>query len=233
MNHKFIAAKCFFAKPYNPYFLYKNIWKEKTTCLLHTPREIDKTMLALSIADEIASKGRDVLYINATDSLGGLRSDRENLYIFNPEFESIDDKRDYADLVFEALEEAVRSTSIRTFVIDSISRIAALSFGRNASPTYIMKRIVALQVKCKLSILALADESTKNSLRSLIALSESNMCINFNEDQKAQYAKKQAANVFQVPTRARGPVVTGDCIRQLCKGVKSDLPPFPVCRPEM
>ncbi|MDE5554140.1 MAG: DNA repair protein RadA [Muribaculaceae bacterium] len=233
MNRKFISAKCFFSKPYNPHFLYKNIWKEKTTCLLHSPREIDKTMLALSIADEIASKGRDVLYVNATDSLGGLSSNRENLYIFNPEFESIDDKRDYADLVLEAIEEAVRNTSIRTFVIDSISRIAALSFGRNATPTYIMKRIVALQVKCKLSVLALADDTTKNAVKSLIALSESNMCISLNDEQKAQYAEAQETNVFKVPTRGQVPVVTDDCIRQMCKGVKSDLPPMPVCRPQM
>lgn len=232
MNRKFISAKSFFSKPYNPNFLYKNIWKEKTTCLLHTPREIDKTMLALTIADEVARKGRDVLYINANDSLGGLSSDCEKLYIFNPEFESIDDKRDYADLVFEAIEDAVRGTSIRTFVIDSISRIAALSFGRNSSPTYVMKRIVALQVKCKLSILALADETTKNALRSLIALSESNMCINLDEEQKAKCAQQEAANVFKVPTRVRIPVVKDDCISQMCKGVKSDLPPLPVCRPQ-
>lgn len=170
MNYEFVSAKRFFSEIKTPVYLFKDIWKEGTTALVHSPRIVNKTSFALPIANEIASKGREVLYINAEQNLANYNTDSDNLYVFTPEFESIDDKTDYADLVFQAIEHAVRTTSIRTFVIDSVSRIAALSFGRNASQSYIMKRLVALQVKCKLSLLVLADETTKSSTNALIAL---------------------------------------------------------------
>lgn len=178
MNTQFITAKRFFNEVKKTVYLYKNLWKECTTALLHAPREVDKTTAALNIASDVARRGNDVLYINAEDNLGNQNIDSENLYIFTPEFESIDDKSDYADLVFEAIEHAVRTTAIRTFVIDSVSRIAALSFGRNASPAYIMKRLVALQVKCKLSILVVANDSTKSTNNALLSLAASEIALN-------------------------------------------------------
>lgn len=186
MDHKFLSAKRFFSEIKKTVYLYKNLWKEGTTALLHAPREIDKTETALSIANEIATAGREVLYVNAEGRLDGYGSDADNLYVFTPEFESIDDNSDYADLVFEAIEQAVRTTSIRTFVIDSVSRIAALSFGRNASAAYVMKRLVALQVKCKLSILVVANDSTKSANTALLTLASSEITINDGCEEKSE-----------------------------------------------
>ena len=177
MNYDFITAKKLFNEPDKSVSLYRNLWKEGSTALLHAPRELDKTGLALSIADEIAAKGRDVLYVNAEGRLNNRKAESDNLFVYNPEFESIDDKTDYADLIFNAIEHAVRTTSIRTFVIDSVSRIAALSFGRNGSVSYIMKRLVALQVKCRLSLLVIADDSTKSVNNSLLALAASEITL--------------------------------------------------------
>ncbi len=185
MDHKFLSAKRFFSEVKKAVYLYKNIWKESTTALLHAPREVAKTTTALAIASDIANKGREVLYINAEERLTNCSGSADNLYIFTPEFESIDDNRDYAELVFEAIEQAVRTTSIRTFVVDSVSRIAALSFGRNASAAYIMKRLVALQVKCKLSILVVANDSTKSANNALLTLAASEITLSENsEDSK-------------------------------------------------
>ncbi len=122
-----------------------------------------------------------MLYVNAGERLGrlaGSDAGHENICMFTPEFESIDDTSDYADLVFEAIEQAVRTTSIRTFVIDSVSRIAALSFGRNASVAYLMKRLVALQVKGRLSVLVVADDATKSVNNALAALAASEIAVN-------------------------------------------------------
>ncbi|MDE5555929.1 MAG: hypothetical protein K2J10_12215 [Muribaculaceae bacterium] len=182
MTYNFVPSKRFFSDIKTSVYLFKDIWKEGTTALVHSPRAVNKTSFALPIADEIASKGRDVLYINAEQNLANYNTNSDNLYIFTPEFESIDDKTDYADLVFQAIEHAVRTTSIRTFVIDSVSRIAALSFGRNASQSYIMKRLVALQVKCKLSLLVLADETTKSSTNALIALAATEFGLQPSEE---------------------------------------------------
>ena len=185
MEHKFISSKNFFSSVKKAVSLYKNIWRECTTALIHGPRTADKSEKALDIALDVARSGREVLYVNAEDRLGRNcrhSESHENLYVFTPEYESIDDTADYADLVFEALEQAVRTTSIRTFVIDSVSRIAALSFGRNASVAYIMKRLVALQVKCKLSMLVVADDSTKTVNNALLALAATEIIISENSE---------------------------------------------------
>lgn len=173
MDHKFISSTKFFSEVTKTVYLYGKVWREATTALIHGPRAVDKSAGALDIALNIARGGREVLYVNAGDRLGrlaGSDAGHENLYMFTPEFESIDDTSDYADLVFEAIEQAVRTTSIRTFVIDSVSRIAALSFGRNASVAYLMKRLVALQVKGRLSVLVVADDATKSVNNALAAL---------------------------------------------------------------
>ena len=114
-----------------------------------------------------------MIYITTQPTLNGCNSDAEKLHFYTPEFESVDDKRDYADLIFDAIEHAVRTTSIRTFIVDSVTRIAALSFGRNASAAYVMKRFVAMQVKFKLSLLVLADDNSRSTTRALVALADS------------------------------------------------------------
>ena len=188
MDHKFISSTKFFSEVTKTVYLYGKVWREATTALIHGPRAVDKSAGALDIALNIARGGREVLYVNAGDRLGrlaGSDAGHENLYMFTPEFESIDDTSDYADLVFEAIEQAVRTTSIRTFVIDSVSRIAALSFGRNASVAYLMKRLVALQVKGRLSVLVVADDATK-SVNNALAASE----IAVNEPERSDISDK-------------------------------------------
>ena len=180
MDHKFISSTKFFSEVTKTVYLYGKVWREATTALIHGPRALDKSAGALDIALNIARGGREVLYVNAGDRLGrlaGSDAGHENLYMFTPEFESIDDTSDYADLVFEAIEQAVRTTSIRTFVIDSVSRIAALSFGRNASVAYLMKRLVALQVKGRLSVLVVADDATKSVNNALAALAAAEIAV--------------------------------------------------------
>ena len=180
MDHKFISSTKFFSEVTKTVYLYGKVWREATTALIHGPRAVDKSAGALDFALDIARGGREVLYVNAGDRLGrlaGSDAGHENLYMFTPEFESIDDTSDYADLVFEAIEQAVRTTSIRTFVIDSVSRIAALSFGRNASVAYLMKRLVALQVKGRLSVLVVADDATKSVNNALAALAAAEIAV--------------------------------------------------------
>lgn len=180
MEHLFIASKTFFSSVSEAVSLYRNIWKEDTTALIRAPRDTDKTAVALGIAAELAASGRPVLYVNAEENLdrfAAVTAGTDNLFIFTPRYESPDDTTDYADLVFEAIEQAVAATPIRTFVIDSVSRIAALSFGRNASPAYVMKRLVAMQVRCRLSLLVVADDSTKTVNNALSALAASEIPV--------------------------------------------------------
>ena len=177
MNNRFINAKQFISEVRKAVYLFKNLWRENTTALLHAPRQVDKTAVALDIAAGIADSGREVLYVNterhAEEHTELISRSSERLFIFTPQYESSEDKTDYADLVISGIEEAVSTTGIRTFVIDSVTRIAALSFGRNASPSYVMKRLVALQVRCRLSLLVIAHDTTRSTDRSLLNLADS------------------------------------------------------------
>ncbi|MDE6369729.1 MAG: hypothetical protein K2K94_10890, partial [Muribaculaceae bacterium] len=58
-----------------------------------------------------------------------------------------------------------------------VTRIAALSFGRNASVAYVMKRLVALQVRCKLSLLVISHDTTKTTDRALLNLSDTEITL--------------------------------------------------------
>lgn len=191
MEKRFTSAVNFLSELKESTFLYKNIWRENTTSLLHSPRETDKTSLAVDIAVSVSATGRKVLYVDTQSSLSThveqLKVASDNLLVYIPSYDDPSDETDYADLVIAGIEEAVATAGIRTFVIDSVSRIAALSFGRNASPAYIMKRLVALQVRCRLSLLVLAHDSTRAVDRALLNLADSEIVVT-DEDTESQTA---------------------------------------------
>lgn len=217
MKNQLISAVGFVETIKNTVFLFKRLWKENTTLLLHAPQSVDKTATALDI---IGSVDRNVVYINTSnsldnhvESLGSL----DNMSVYTPRYESPDDMTDYADLVIKGIEEIIESTDIRTFVVDSVSRIAALSFGRNASPAYVMKRLVALQIRHKISLLVIAHDSTKSSDRALLALADSELSPVVTEttgaDQSvvADEVKQERSADFPpviAPSEIRKPVVS-------------------------
>lgn len=186
MFNKFTSAISFMKNASKSIFLYKNIWKENTTALLHAPRSVDKSAQAIDIAVGLSSAGRKVLYVDTQSSLSDhveqLKNATDNLSIFIPAYDSPDDKTDYADLVISGIEEAISTTDIRVFIVDSLTRIAALSFGRNASPAYIMKRLVALQVRTGVSILVISHDSTRSTDRALTNLADSEIVAVENTD---------------------------------------------------
>lgn len=206
MAHKFLTASEYFKSIAKTVCLYKNTWKERSTVLLHSPREIDKTAMAIDIASGVAATRREVVYVaceqRIDDFADRLKDAPEHLSICVPAYESADDDRDYADLVISTIEEIISSTSIRTFVIDSVTRIAALSFGRNASVAYVMKRLVALQVRCKLSLLVLSHDSTKATDRALLNLADSEMTIEV-EEEAADASVDKKSNHFNASAIAK------------------------------
>ena len=195
MKNIFLSSKQLFEEIGKVVNLYKNIWRERTICLLHARREIPKTDRALDIALEVAAAGRKTLYVNVDRKIG-LYADRlttasSNLLFATPNFDGPDDSRDYADIVFELIEKAIKEHQIKTFVIDSVSRIAALSTGRNASVKRIMKRLSIMQLRYGISILAVAHIDSKASLRSLLDFVDSQIDINPPKPEKKSRAKSK------------------------------------------
>lgn len=161
-------------------YLFKKIWKQHTTALLHAPRAVDKTPPALDIVEEITRRSEKVIYVDTQNHLLAYHrriSANDKLFILNPRYDSPDDTTDYADLVINSIEEAIRTTDIKIFVVDSVTRIAALSFGRNASAAYVMKRLVALQVRHGISLLVISHDSTRATDRALSNLADSEILV--------------------------------------------------------
>lgn len=204
-NKKFLSAAEFFKNAAKTVYLYKKLWKAQSTALLHSPRETDKSGLALEIACDIAKTGCQVVYVACEHRIDAhvdvLAQAPGSLSICVPEFESPEDKTDYADLVISTIEDIVKTTSIRTFVIDSVTRIAALSFGRNASVAYVMKRLVALQVRCRLSLLVLSHDSTKATDRALLNLADCELTVEVPEEAVENNVAKKSVH-FKAPARA-------------------------------
>ena len=206
MSKKLLSAREYYNKVGLPNFLYKNTWKQHTTTLLHAPRDTDKTALALSIAAELTVDGIETVYVACDPRIdlhmAALANAPTLLGICVPEFESPDDKTDYADLVISTIEDIVKTSCYRTFIIDSVTRIAALSFGKNASVAYVMKRLVALQVRYKLSLMVISHDSTKSTDRALLNLADSEITIEVpEEDKKPKSAKQKTVATADSPDR--------------------------------
>ena len=193
MKNIFLSPKQLFEEIGKVVNLYKNLWRERTICLLHARRETPKTDRALDIALEVAAAGRKTLYVNVDRKIGlyadRLSANSDNLLFATPNFDGPDDTRDYADIVFELIEKAVKEHQIETFVIDSVSRIAALSTGRNASVKRIMKRLSIMQLRYGISILVVAHIDSRASLRSLLDFVDSQIDINPSKPEKKSRAK--------------------------------------------
>lgn len=197
MENKFSTADSYIAHNSSSVQLYGDLWLENTTALLHAPRAAGKTETAIDIAVSLTSKGNDVFYVTTgriDNSLFQKIAGNTRLYIHKPEFSAPDDTADYADIVIADIEEAVAETPARIFIIDSLSRIAALSFGRNASPTYIMKRLVALQVRHKISLLVVARDTTRAADRALLNLADSEITVPQESVENADSAPHKAEN---------------------------------------
>lgn len=180
MKNKLIAALDIVKNVTKNCFLFTNIWKEKTTLLLHGVRKTNKTSFALEIAATIREQGHKAIYVDTQsrlDMYGELLAAMPDLQVLRPAYDSPDDKRDYADIVISAIEEAVAETDVKVFIVDSVTRIAALSFGRNASAAYVMKRLVAIQVRCGISLLVISHDSTKAADRALAALADCEIAL--------------------------------------------------------
>lgn len=200
MKNKFQTADIYVTDNRTTSYLADNVWAENTTALLHAPRNAGKTSAAIDIAIRLTDGDRKVFYLTAgriPQSELSKVADNKRLYIHSPEFASADDERDYADIVIADIEEAIALTDARIFIVDSLTRIAALSFGRNSSAAYIMKRLLALQVRHKISLLVIARDCTKASSRALINLADSEILLNVADDDAPQPVKVKAEDMIK------------------------------------
>jgi len=170
MKYNIVTAAELLRISSNVKYLYRKIWKEYTLCMLHGPREANKSARAVDIACELAVRNIGVLYVNVDGNFADYCYNLGcmSLSVFNPGLGVGDDKREYADVVLDGIEEFVKTNHVHTVIVDSVSRIAALSFGRNSSVAYVMKRLAVMQMRYDLSVLAVVHDTTKAAMRTLL-----------------------------------------------------------------
>lgn len=83
-----------------------------------------------------------------------------NLIHFHPRAACSGSHSDMAELTFDAIEEALASGYTKFVVIDSITRIAQRSFGRNANQKHLMKRFSFLQDKYNATFVIVAHNKS-------------------------------------------------------------------------
>ena len=112
MKNQLLSATDFVENVKNTVYIYRKLWRENTTALIHAPQSVDKTAKALEIAAEASASGRKIVYINAANTLHD-HADAvrriSGLSIFNPRYESADDTSDYADIVIGRAEAEGRT----------------------------------------------------------------------------------------------------------------------------
>ena len=198
MENRFKLADSFIGSLSPVADLYNNVWSENSTCLLHAPRDLDKSSLAVDIALSLTARDIPVFYLTGSrlnPALLDKMKGNGRLYIHQSEFSAPDDPEDFADIVFKDLEDAIAATGAKVFIIDSLSRIASLSFGRNATPAFLMKRFMAMQVRHKVSFLVIAHDSTKAATRALVNLADSELTMTTPEEQPVEEKKPETPEV--------------------------------------
>ena len=198
MENRFKLADSFIGSLSPVADLYNNIWSENSTCLLHAPRDLDKSSLAVDIALSLTARDIPVFYLTGSRLNAALldkMKGNSRLYIHQSEFSAPNDPEDFADIVFKDLEDAIVATGAKVFIIDSLSRIASLSFGRNATPAFLMKRFMAMQVRHKVSFLVIAHDSTKAATRALVNLADSELTMTIPEEQPVEEKKPETPEV--------------------------------------
>lgn len=189
MNNQLISAANYADSLNNCVYLYQKLWKEGDTFLVHAPRSVDKTDFVLDIVSKLQ---QDAVYVNADRGLASnaqALKQLNRLAVYKPAFSEDDDaKTDYADIVIRGIENIVATTANRVFIVDSVTRIAALSFGRNASAAYVMKRLVNLQMRLHISLLIISHDSTKATDRALQNLADSEYDLTPKPETKTEKA---------------------------------------------
>lgn len=229
MKNRFTKALDFFKKLSETTCLYNDLWKEHTIALLQSPRETDKTPLISDVIESITDNNRSLIYVNTehrADSFVGRFASNEDLMIFTPAFDTPDTDDDYADIVIKGIEDAVIETGVQIFIIDSVTRIAAMSFGKNSSPAYIMKRLAVLQSRYNLSFLVIAHTSTKSVDRALKTLSDCEIPLKEDcsdvQDFSALFGKPAAAP--KTETAAKSSPKPAEIIGKNCRPVPGKTP---------
>ncbi|MDE7458778.1 MAG: hypothetical protein K2M77_07910, partial [Muribaculaceae bacterium] len=89
MENRFKLADSFIGSLSPVADLYNNIWSENSTCLLHAPRDLDKSSLAVDIALSLTARDIPVFYLTGSrlnaailDKMKG----NSHLYIHQSEF---------------------------------------------------------------------------------------------------------------------------------------------------
>lgn len=131
-------------------FLYKNLWLEKELTMFFGPTNVGKSLIAVQIAEEIANKGKKVMYFDYELSEQQLydryeTKDKTGHYIFSENLirPTLDtDKyslyKERVEKLFKRMEEATEM-GIKIFIVDNITYLNPNLQKGNEAAQFILK----------------------------------------------------------------------------------------------
>ena len=178
-----------------PKMLFDEFWNEGELCVLFADTNQGKSILAVQIAESIASgeaidqfsigvKAQRVLYFDfeLSDKQFEARYSQElegsdfytNHYTFNPNFIRSEINSDcipnpgdgYNDLLLQSIEKEAKDNRVKVLIIDNITYLNSdLEKSKNAGP--FMKKLRGLKIESELSILVLAHTPKRDMTKPL------------------------------------------------------------------
>lgn len=157
----------------NPKPLWYDFWYEHEVCYLFADSNLGKSILAVQIGIDIASKGEKVLYfdfelsekqfqLRFTDENGKLFQFPESFYRVSLDPDSIANlERPFEDVLIENIEQAAVYSGAKILIIDNIS-VLCIQMEKGEDTGILVQKLRMLKNKYELSILAIAHTPKRN-----------------------------------------------------------------------
>lgn len=210
-----------------PKMLFSEFWYEKELCILFADTNLGKTILAVQLAESIASgmpihdfkmeaKKSKILYFDLELSPKQFEyrysKDYLNHYVFSDNFERIEMNSevipdgDISEKINQSIEKEIKDSKAKVIFVDNITWLRSNNeTAKDALP--LMKHLRSLQRKYKLSILALAHTPKRDLTKAITRndLAGSKMLMNFCDSSFAIGESHQDVNlryIKQIKERA-------------------------------
>lgn len=175
-----------------PVMLFDEFWYEREMCCLFADSNVGKSALAVQIANDIAMKGKKVLYFDFEQSIKQFEHRYKNEQTGKPydfpkgflrpalDYLSNCMSDELSDKIIENIESCIKETKAKVVIIDNLTWI--VNTGRSVQMAgKLMKRLDALKREYGLSMLILAHTTKRNMSRAITQndLGGSKMIFNF------------------------------------------------------
>ena len=203
-------------------YLYKNLWIEKELTMFFGTANVGKSMIAVQIAEDIAKKGKKVMYFDyelsdqqlsdryETEDGSGHYVFSENLLRPNLDMDKYSSYKERLDKLFQRMEEAT-NLGIKIFIVDNITYLNPnLQKGNEAAKFIINFKSKMEMLGISVLLLGHSPKVKDNAILTLDKLSGSKNLSNFIDSCFAVGKVEGERKVYLKQLKARSCAISMD-----------------------